>query len=45
MLGGYKRTEGNYSKTSLNRPTMGPTLSDPFREVVALGSYGQYRHG
>ena len=27
-----------YSETSLNRPTMGPTLSSPFREVVGLGS-------
>ena len=27
-----------YSKTSLNRPTMGPTLIGPFREVVGLGS-------
>ena len=27
-----------YSKTSLNRPTPGPTLSGPFREVFALGS-------
>ena len=27
-----------YSKTSLNQPTMGPTLSGPFREVVSLGS-------
>ena len=28
----------NYSKTSLDRPTMVPTLSGPFREVVGLGS-------
>ena len=28
-----------YSKTSLNRRTMGPTLNDPVREVVGLGSY------
>ena len=28
-----------YSKPSLNRPTMGPTLIYPFREVVGLGSY------
>ena len=27
-----------YSKTSLNRPNMGSTLSGPFREVVGLGS-------
>ena len=27
------------SKTSLNRPTMGPTLSGAFREVVGLGSW------
>ena len=27
-----------YSKTSLNRSIMGKTLSDPFREVVNLGS-------
>ena len=27
-----------YSKTSLNQLTMGPTLSDPFTEVVGLGS-------
>ena len=28
-----------YSKTSLNRPTMGPTLNDgPFREVVGVYS-------
>ena len=27
-----------YSKTSLNRPTMEPTLNGPFREVVGLGS-------
>ena len=27
----------NYSKTSLNRPTMGPTLNGPFMEVVGLG--------
>ena len=27
-----------YSKTSLNRPTMGPTLAGPFREVIGLGS-------
>ena len=26
----------NYSKTSLNRPTTGPTLNGPFREVVSL---------
>ena len=26
-----------YSKTSLNRSTMGPTLSCPFRELVGLG--------
>ena len=25
-----------YSKTSLNRPTMEPTLNGPFREVVCL---------
>ena len=27
-----------YSKTPLNRPTNGPTLSDPFREVGGLWS-------
>ena len=27
-----------YSKTSLNRPTMGPTLNGPFRKLVGLGS-------
>ena len=27
-----------YSKASLNRPTMGPTISGLFREVVGLGS-------
>ena len=27
-----------YSKTSLNRPTMGPSLSGSFREVVGLMS-------
>ena len=27
-----------YSKTSLSRPTMGPTSNDPFKEVVGLGS-------
>ena len=27
-----------YNKTSLNRPTLGPTLSDPSREVTGLGS-------
>ena len=27
-----------YTVTSLNRPTMRPTLSDRFREVVGLGS-------
>ena len=26
------------SKTSLNRPTIGPTLNDPSREMVGLGS-------
>ena len=26
-----------YSKTSLNRPTMGRTLSGPFKEAVGLG--------
>ena len=31
-----------YSKTSLNRPTMGPTLSGQFREVVGLGSQDIY---
>ena len=25
-------------KASLNRPTMGPTLNGPFRQVVGLGS-------
>ena len=30
--------KSNYSKTSLNRPTMGPILSGPCREVVGLGS-------
>ena len=33
-----KSTEGMYSKTSLSRPTMGPTFSGRFREVVDLGS-------
>ena len=28
----------NYSKHSLNRPTTGPTLNGPFKEVVGLGS-------
>ena len=28
-----------YSKTSLHRPTKGPILSSPFREVVGLGSF------
>ena len=28
-----------YSKTSQNRPTMGPILTGPFREVVGLGCY------
>ena len=27
-----------YNKTSLNRPTMGPTLNGPFMEVVSLES-------
>ncbi len=27
-----------YSKASLNRPTMGPTLSGPIRDVVGLES-------
>ena len=27
-----------YIKTSLSRPTKGPTLSGPFREVVGLES-------
>ena len=27
-----------YSKTSLNRPTIGPSLTGPFREVIGLGS-------
>ena len=27
-----------YSKTSLNRPTMGPTLNSPFTEMVSVGS-------
>ena len=27
-----------YRITSANRPTMGPTLHGPFREVVGLGS-------
>ena len=27
------------SRTSLNRPTKGPTLSGPFSEVVGLGSW------
>ena len=27
-----------YSKTSLNRLTIGPTLSGPFREMVGLES-------
>ena len=27
-----------FSKTSVNRPTMGPTLNGPLREVVGLGS-------
>ena len=31
-------TEYKYSKTSLSRPTTGPNLSDPFREVIGLGS-------
>ena len=29
---------GVYNKTSLNRPTMGLTLSGPFREMVGSGS-------
>ena len=28
----------NTVKTSLNQPTMGPTLLGPFREVFGLGS-------
>ena len=28
----------NYSKSSLNRSTMGPTLIDPFKEMVGLGN-------
>ena len=28
-----------YSKTSLNRPTMGLTLNSPFRYMVGLGNY------
>ena len=27
-----------YSKISLNRPTTGPTINGPFREVVGLGN-------
>ena len=27
-----------YSKTSLNRPTMGPAFNGPFREMVSFGS-------
>ena len=27
-----------FSKTSLNRPTMGPTLGGSFKEVIGLGS-------
>ena len=27
-----------YSKTSINRPTMGPTFSGRFREMIGLGS-------
>ena len=28
-----------YSKTSLNRPTIGLTLNDPISETVSLGSW------
>ena len=28
-----------YNKTSLNRPTMGPTVSDPFREMIGSGTW------
>ena len=31
-----------YSKTSLNRPTMGQTLNGPFREVDGLASYNDH---
>ena len=31
-------TDSQYSKTSLNRPTIEPTLNGPLREVVSLGS-------
>ena len=34
----YTNYEFDYSKTSVNRPTMEPTLDGPFREVVSLGS-------
>ena len=34
----HDEDDDDYSKTSLNRPTMGPTLSSPFREVGGLGS-------
>ena len=33
-----KLGKDKYSKTSLNRPTMGTTLSGPFRQVVELES-------
>ena len=37
----YSNIERNKTrvKTSLNRPTMGPTLKGPLMEVGGLGSY------
>ena len=34
-----------YSKTSLNRPTVGLTLNGPFREVIGLGSFEYHYNG
>ena len=34
-----RQNKYTHSKTSLNRPVMGPTLSGPFKEVVDIGSY------
>ena len=34
----FVQSQHKYSKTSLNRPTMGPILNGPFREVVSIGS-------
>ena len=28
-----------YSQTFLNRPTVGPTLNGPFREIIGIGNY------